>query len=280
LWWRIEDKEDAVLKFVARRTWMRTDPLIKFGLFATLCTLVFVVVLALDDTCGFWVCQSRFVAFLDAPANEIGDKLAGIAGALAFLWLVVTVLLQGKELAAQRVELRLTREESARMAAALDAQVGILEDEQKQRTEQRASDTLSAHLNALNRFLNGGTLSRSNWLSAETMAQYPQTLLGADNSSDTIDTKITRQKEGAVTLLSQTQKPGTLRANFDFAEIRSSLENALSEIREIERLRDSLAPSQKIRLREMGLEALGGLLLALQKKLQDIPPLEEPEYDT
>ncbi|MFY0659353.1 MAG: putative phage abortive infection protein [Shimia sp.] len=51
----------------------------------------------------------RIWSFLTAPPNEIGDTLAGIAGALAFLWIIVTVMLQSKELAAQREELRLTR---------------------------------------------------------------------------------------------------------------------------------------------------------------------------
>jgi hypothetical protein len=39
-----------------------------------------------------------------ASANEIGDTLAGFAGTLAFVWLVVTVLMQGKELNAQHAE--------------------------------------------------------------------------------------------------------------------------------------------------------------------------------
>ncbi|SMP02749.1 putative phage abortive infection protein [Shimia sagamensis] len=51
----------------------------------------------------------RIWSFLTAPPNEIGDTLAGVAGALAFLWIIVTVMLQSKELAAQREELRLTR---------------------------------------------------------------------------------------------------------------------------------------------------------------------------
>ncbi|MEM7727688.1 MAG: hypothetical protein AAF311_00265, partial [Pseudomonadota bacterium] len=51
----------------------------------------------------------------------MGDALAGIAGTLAFLWIIVTVLLQSQELSAQRDELveqrnelRLSREEAAK----------------------------------------------------------------------------------------------------------------------------------------------------------------------
>lgn len=54
-------------------------------------------------------CTTKFQAFLNGPPNEIGDTLAGLAGALAFLWIIITVLLQGKELSAQREELELTR---------------------------------------------------------------------------------------------------------------------------------------------------------------------------
>ncbi len=110
-WWKKKHEKvrDDVLRRAARRYWFRVDWLIKFGLFATFAFFALLVLFASGDTCGVFVCENRFAAFLKAPANEVGDTLAGIAGGLAFLWLVVTVLLQGKELAAQREELRLTR---------------------------------------------------------------------------------------------------------------------------------------------------------------------------
>ena len=43
------------------------------------------------------LCQSRLQKFLDSEPNEMGDTLAGIAGTLAFLWIIVTVLLQRQE---------------------------------------------------------------------------------------------------------------------------------------------------------------------------------------
>nr|WP_256471805.1 putative phage abortive infection protein [Oceanicola sp. 502str15] len=49
--------------------------------------------------------------FLKSSSNEIGDTLAGIAGTLAFLWIIVTVWLQSQELAAQREVLSATEEE-------------------------------------------------------------------------------------------------------------------------------------------------------------------------
>jgi len=55
--------------------------------------------------------STRLSGFLTAPANEVGDTLAGFAGTLAFVWIIVTVWLQALELKAQREELRLTRDE-------------------------------------------------------------------------------------------------------------------------------------------------------------------------
>jgi hypothetical protein len=43
--------------------------------------------------------------------NEWGDFIAGVSAPLAFLWLVVAVFIQSKELSEQRAELRLTRRE-------------------------------------------------------------------------------------------------------------------------------------------------------------------------
>lgn len=43
--------------------------------------------------------------------NEVGDFFAGLAGPLAFIWLVVAVIVQSRELAAQREELKLNRQE-------------------------------------------------------------------------------------------------------------------------------------------------------------------------
>lgn len=48
------------------------------------------------------------------PLNEWGDFVAGASAPLAFLWLVVAVFVQAKELAAQRSELHLTRIEFRR----------------------------------------------------------------------------------------------------------------------------------------------------------------------
>lgn len=87
-------------------------------MWGTLITLVFfliLIILANTNYCETLtenrICQSKFDKFLNSPPNEIGDTLAGIAGALAFLWIIITVLLQSQELKAQRLELSYQREE-------------------------------------------------------------------------------------------------------------------------------------------------------------------------
>lgn len=62
---------------------------------------------------GFLLSSITIVAFISLCANkkiwalglnEIGDSLAGFAGTLAFLWIIITVILQKEELSLQRNE--------------------------------------------------------------------------------------------------------------------------------------------------------------------------------
>jgi hypothetical protein len=57
----------------------------------------------------------RLLSFLTSPSNEIGDTFAGIAGALAFLWIIVTVMLQSSELSEQRKEISRQADEFEKM---------------------------------------------------------------------------------------------------------------------------------------------------------------------
>lgn len=108
-------------------------------------------------------CQSRFVLLLRSAPNEVGDTLAGFAGALAFVWIIVTVWLQSKELAAQREVLRLTRDEMEEqrkaaqdMARSLAAQAAIFEDEKRSRDEAKAADQMHQILRNLQHALKRG----------------------------------------------------------------------------------------------------------------------------
>lgn len=88
--------------------------------------VVFVVVMvtsSCDSTLIGETCETRWSQFANSSPNEVGDAMAGWAGSLAFLWIVVTVLMQREELQAQREELALTRGVAEEQRAALEGQV-------------------------------------------------------------------------------------------------------------------------------------------------------------
>ncbi len=68
--------------------------------------------LSVGEVCGlFGKCVSKWAALLASPPNEIGDALAGFAGTIAFVWLIVTVWLQATELREQRKVMSLQGDE-------------------------------------------------------------------------------------------------------------------------------------------------------------------------
>lgn len=62
--------------------------------------------------------------------NEIGDFLAGAFAPLAFFWMVITILMQGKELKLQREELELQRMELAKTSEQMARQGDLMEGQQ------------------------------------------------------------------------------------------------------------------------------------------------------
>ncbi|RKQ69629.1 hypothetical protein DES40_2432 [Litorimonas taeanensis] len=88
------------------------------------------------------ICISNFAAFLQSPPNEKGDTLAGLAGSLAFLWIITTVLLQSKELALQREELERTR-------TTLEKQTLFLANQDEDRKTKETDETINAKLKSL-----------------------------------------------------------------------------------------------------------------------------------
>lgn len=76
---------------------------------------------------------------LSLGLNEIGDSFAGFAGFLAFLWLIVTVLLQSTELRLQRYEVSGLKAASEDQAKSLNASLQVqtltfMRDRQKEVT--------------------------------------------------------------------------------------------------------------------------------------------------
>ncbi|MCK8464274.1 hypothetical protein MUY35_10465 [Aliiroseovarius sp. S1339] len=113
---------------------------------ATLAVFGFGLWAANQEVCAvdFWGTQScsgtKWHAFLNASPNEVGDTLAGFAGALAFVWLIATVVLQGQELREQRQEFEKMADAQSKQVELLIHQGKIFEDEQRQRNELRAKE--------------------------------------------------------------------------------------------------------------------------------------------
>jgi len=104
-----------VKKEASEKFWSRKNP-IMWGTMITALFFAFLISLGVQSHCEPSLvkqshCPTKFGHFLSSPPNEIGDTLAGIAGALAFLWIIVTVMLQSQELKAQRLELKAQKEE-------------------------------------------------------------------------------------------------------------------------------------------------------------------------
>lgn len=128
--------------------WRFDNPIVG-GIYATLAVAIFGAWLANRKDCVDAVCVDKYAQFLALPANGIGDALAGFAGALAFVWLIATVWLQGQELAEQRRELARMADAQAEQVRALKLQGEIFQEEQMQRRQARAKEVLDAYMSEL-----------------------------------------------------------------------------------------------------------------------------------
>lgn len=116
-----------------------------------------------------WIILAALLTFVAVPSaectnevlpclalNEWGDFFAGVFAPLAFLWLVAAVMVQSKELAEQREELRLTRQEfehnrkvmeaqadeARKQAEFIGVQTDILKAQEQDRQEERVAKEL------------------------------------------------------------------------------------------------------------------------------------------
>lgn len=89
-----------------QRLWREVDTTIKMALSVTLLFIVVIFLFSFTPVCDTdGECKKTgYSYFFTSSPNEVGDALAGIAGSLAFLWLITTVFLQGKELRLTRAE--------------------------------------------------------------------------------------------------------------------------------------------------------------------------------
>ncbi len=137
---------------ILRKKFHRLDSYMKAGIWGTIAVTLFVLLISGFDHCDqHGHCENKITLLLNSSPNEFGDSLAGFAGTLAFLWLITTVLIQSRQLAAQKNELEWTRLEFEKMADAqekqveiMDVQKNIFEKEQKQREETEAKEFLES----------------------------------------------------------------------------------------------------------------------------------------
>lgn len=268
----------------ARMVWSKTDQTIKFAAGLTVAIVGGLFLFAFTKGCpsGEPCDSSGYYYFLNASPNEVGDTLAGVAGTLAFLWLIVTVMLQGKELSAQRRELRLARKESRRMADALGVQAEIFKDEQRQRREQAAKEHLDELLIGLMQGLSEVTTS---WTIQNLNHSTVQSLSGP-----------TKYVDGKLFLFEQNESDDQLEL-FDFMRLQYERVKLLSKIlvefksegrvldcpapdqllavqgslRRTLKVFESLSTAQQERVRNMG-------LLGMQRILGEISNLDVWNY--
>jgi len=137
---------------IEQRFWRIGNPVLWGIGFSFVLVAAFAWMFSLED-CGLTSCETKWHKFIASSPNEMGDALAGLAGALAFLWIIVTVMLQSQELREQRKELRLQRDEFEKMreaqelqAETLQTQAEIFRDEQRQRNELKAKELVEIKL--------------------------------------------------------------------------------------------------------------------------------------
>ncbi|CAM3923049.1 hypothetical protein PHIN109289_16795 [Phaeobacter inhibens] len=157
--------EWAVNHWRSIRSGLKSDRPMDVGKAITKAFLTLVAALALlpqFTSDGGW--QLRVWALITSPPNEIGDTFAGIAGVLAFLWIIITVWLQSQELAAQREELAATRSELKLAREAQEQQVAVMKEqaevfrgEQAQRREHRAKELLERRLEHIEAIMKRGS---------------------------------------------------------------------------------------------------------------------------
>lgn len=139
------DFENAV------REWgLKLNPLVLVGFLTSFSFFLFVLYLGSMEYCrpdDPSRCSTKMEAFVNGSPNEIGDTLAGLASALAFLWIIITVMLQGRELAAQREELELTRGEyeknriaTQEMAETASRQFDVMRKSQEEEHSERRNE--------------------------------------------------------------------------------------------------------------------------------------------
>lgn len=212
-------------------------------------------------------CRPKWRVFMDAAPNEIGDTLAGFAGALAFIWVIVTVALQSTQLRYQRVELQATREEIKQqreatedMARSLQLQAEIFEFEHRERQQSSAYAEATALVDEIVSVLKSREFCSMRWVFVRE-GRAPILLDLVDNASSFIELSDRAQilEEAARKIrrvhekLIDQQKRGHLTRKHVSPDVLSRI---FSNIEQISRIEGRTSPANVVALRSLRLEDL------------------------
>lgn len=226
--------------------------------------------------------MSKWQYLLQAPPNEIGDTLAGVAGSLAFIWVVVAVLFQATELREQREEFERMADAQSAQAISLRVQAQLFKDEQRQRKEQEACELLEEASKQLVRCFYEADLDHLSWwkgkraadVLGEKFLEHGYVKGSGKDEGDRILALLTELFGNAVVKLRRVDQKGELHGKPDLPQALAQLRRYLQLIVECQ---DGLPPAKAEGLREFQMDQASKYLDALLTE----PYWEEPmELDT
>lgn len=211
-------------------------------------------------------CPAKWRHIVAAPINEVGDTLAGLAGVLAFIWLVATVLLQAHELREQRKEFREQREATQDMARAMAAQEKIFLDEQRQRKEAEVDTSVDALLEELHYVIRRSGLEKPEWIrpkptTSEPWKKLPPIWIKAYYDEDqSLDERLYSQLHSIADNLGKIER---MCEDGDFVELPEkslALVMISKKIAETLELSEGSSAATKSRVRKISLGSWGSLI--------------------
>lgn len=234
--------------------------------------------------------QFRIVAIFLAPANEIGDTLAGIAGVLAFLWIIVTVWLQSQELSEQREELKQTREEvrlsreaQEKQVLALEAHAKFFEDEKQMRDETRAERILDQLFFGIAETATSERSWGSTWVLPGIPGEHGKHSASmfydppAFQGNYTSDELVRLSSESIYNFLGNIQDWLSEGLNFSKGRNKLPYKRLLRQIEKARSLRDRLSEDQNERLENAKVDSLhASLSLCLAYDIWEVASESEP----
>lgn len=178
----------ALFKNLSLIWWdLRSGEPLKVGRSLTLIFVSLVLVLAILPQRTEHGASIRIVQFFGAPFNEIGDAFAGVAGVLAFLWIIITVWLQSMELEEQRRELAAQRKATQEISDTqkkhleiIEVQAEIFRDEQRQRSEVEAKLEVDQLLVGVSYAIQSKPLSSTKWFYDDKSERFTAPGFGAE----------------------------------------------------------------------------------------------------